>query len=34
MWNLDKQHRRTYVQGRDEDIDIENGCRDIDRGVE
>ena len=34
MWNLEKQYRWTYVQSRDEDTDVENGCMDIDGGVE
>ena len=26
MWNLEKWYRRTYLQGRNRDADVENGC--------
>ena len=28
MWNLEKWYRRTYLQSRNWDTDIENGCMD------
>ena len=30
MWNLEKWYRRTYLQGRNRDVDVENGH--VDRG--
>ena len=26
MWNLEKWYRWTYLQGRNTDADVENGC--------
>lgn len=25
MWNLERQYKQTYLQGRNRDIDVENG---------
>ena len=28
MWNLEKLHRRSYLQSRNRDTDVENKCMD------
>ena len=34
MWNLDRQYRQTYLQGRDRDIDVEKEHVGVERGRE
>ena len=33
MWNLEKWYRRTGLQGRNGDTDVENKCMDTKRGI-